>query len=83
MTVLLVGLASGVAALAVSRGSVFAPLRARLTGLWAELASCSLCLGFWFSALLTVLEGTGGPVEWLASWAVSTAYAVAVERLSE
>lgn len=83
MTVLLVGLGSGVAALAVSRGGIFAPLRARLTGLWAELASCHLCLGFWLSGLLTASSGSGGPIEWLASWAVSTAYAVAVERLSE
>jgi hypothetical protein len=83
VTVLLVGLASGVAALALSRGTVFEPLRARLTGWRAELASCPLCLGFHLTALLTALEGTGGPLEWLAAWAVSTGYAAVVERLAE
>jgi hypothetical protein len=83
LTVLLVGLASGIIALALSRGTVFAPVRARLTGWRAELASCPLCLGFWLSGLLTAAEGTGGPLEWLAAWAISTGYAVAVGRMAE
>lgn len=82
MTWLPVGLASGVLALAISRGTIFAPLRARLTGWRAELASCYLCLGFWLSAVLTALEGTGGPIQWLAAWGISTLLAAAVDRLA-
>ena len=82
MTWLPVGLASGVVSLAISRGSIFDPLRTRLTGWRAELASCWLCVGFYVSALLTALEGAGGWLEWLASWAVSTLLAAAVDRLA-
>jgi hypothetical protein len=83
VTVLLVGLASGVVSLSVASALVFAPLRARLTGWRTELASCPLCLGFYMTALLTALEGTGGPLEWLAAWALSTGYAAVVKRLAE
>ena len=80
--VTLVGLASGVVSLTLSRGSIFAPLRARLTGWRAELGSCYLCLGAWVSGALTILSGSGGWLEWLASWAVSTLLAAAVDRLA-
>lgn len=78
----LVGLASGIVSLTLSRGSIFAPLRARLTGWRAELGSCYLCLGAWVSGALTILSGSGGWLEWLASWAVSTLLAASVDRLA-
>ena len=86
MTWLPVGLASGVVALALSRGSIFAPLRARLTGWPEKLVTCPLCLGAWLCAAGTALQGapTGltWPIAWGASWAVSTALAVAVDRMA-
>ena len=77
-----VGLASGIVALAIARGRVFDPLRARLTGWRAELAGCYLCLGFWTAGVLTILSGSGGPLEWLASWGVGTLLAASVDRLA-
>jgi hypothetical protein len=85
-SILLVGLASGVAALAISRGRVFEPIRSRLTGWRAELASCPLCLGFWLSGAATALQGVDvgmvPVVAWGASWAASTLYVAVVERLA-
>lgn len=81
-SVLLVGLASGIVSLALARGRIFDPLRSRLTGWRAELASCYLCLGFWVSGLLTPLGPSAGLLEWLASWAVSALLAAAVDRLA-
>lgn len=84
--VLLVGLASGVVSLAIARGAVFAGLRARLTGLPGELIRCPLCLGAWLCAALTALQGAPAGlspvVAWGSAWAVSTLYAVAVDRLA-
>lgn len=84
--VLLVGLASGVAALAVSAGSLFEPLRARLTGWPAKLAECPLCLGFWLCAALWFVQGLpdgiSSPVALGASWAVSAATSYGLERLA-
>jgi hypothetical protein len=80
--VLLVGLASGVVSLTLARGRIFDPLRTHLTGWRAELGSCYLCLGAWVSGALTILSGSGGWLEWLASWAVSTLLAASVDRLA-
>lgn len=85
MTWLPVGLAAGVLALALSRGSVFAPLRARLTGWPGELASCWLCQSAWWAAGLTALEGAGGlhpVVAWAAAWGAGALLAAAVDRLA-
>ena len=85
--VLLVGLASGVMALALAQGGLFEPLRARLTGWAGELAGCPLCLGAWLCAALWAVqgipEGIAAPVAWGAAWAVSTATAYGLERLAE
>jgi hypothetical protein len=86
-TVLLVGLASGVAALAVSSGSIFAPLRARLTGWPEKLATCPLCLSFWLCAALWFVQGLpdglSSPVALGSAWAVSAATSYGLERLAE
>jgi hypothetical protein len=79
---LTVGLASGIVALTLARGRIFDPLRARLTGWRAELAGCYLCLGLYVSGAMTALQGSGGWLEWLASWAVSTLLAASVDRLA-
>ena len=85
-SVLLVGLAAGIVTLTVTRGEIFEPLRHRLRGRLGYLVSCPLCLGFWLSGALTALQGvdvgTVPLVGWWASWGVSTALAVAVDRLS-
>jgi len=84
--ILLVGLAAGVLALAIARGSVFEPLRARLTGWPGELVRCPLCLSAWLCGALWltqgVPDGVSPDVAWGASWAVATAYAAAVERVA-
>lgn len=83
--VLLVGLASGVACLAVTTSELFYPLRARLSGRLGQLVRCSLCLGAWACAVLWAVqplpEGIALPVAWGASWAVSTATAWLLEDL--
>lgn len=82
-----VGLASGVLALALTRGSLFEPLRRRLTGWASELAHCPLCLGAWLCAGIWLCqglpEGLAAPVAWGASWAISTATAWGLERMHE
>ena len=84
--VLLVGLAAGVAALAVAEGGLFEPLRARLTGWAGELVSCPLCLGFYLCAALWLAQGIpdnlAAPVALGAAWAVSTATAYGLRRLA-
>lgn len=85
VTWLPVGLASGVFALAISRGSVFAPLRARARGWAAEFLGCWLCLSAWASLALTALQGAPAGVypivAWGASWAVACLFAGTVGRL--
>ena len=85
IAVLLVGLASGVACLAVSASGLFEPLRNRLTGRLGMLVRCPLCLGFWACGALWAVqplpEGIVLPVAWGASWAVSTATAWLLEEL--
>lgn len=85
VTWLPVGLASGVLALALSRGSIFAPLRALARGWVAEFLTCWLCLGAWAAAGLTALQGPGElawPVAWGAAWGVSSLLAAAVDRMA-
>lgn len=83
--VLLVGLASGVACLAVTSSGLFEPVRNRLTGRLGMLVRCSLCLGFWACGALWAIQplppGLTLPVAWGASWAVSTATAWLLEDL--
>lgn len=85
LPVVAVGLASGVIALAISRGGLFRPLRSHLRGPLAELAECPLCLGAWLCAALWGVQGLppelSAPVAWGASWAVSTAVAWGLEEL--
>lgn len=87
MTILWVGLASGVICLALAEGGIFDPWRSRLRGKWANLASCPLCLGAWVCAALWVYQGlppgVSAPVAWGASWAVSTAVSFGLLRLSD
>lgn len=86
MTWLPVGLASGIVALAISRGEVFGSLRARFTGWRAYLAQCPLCLGFWVSLALTAIQGAPEGLQfcvaWFASWGIGTLLAFAVDRLA-
>lgn len=83
MTILWVGLASGVAALAISDGGLFRPLRNRLD--W-ELLRCPLCLGFWACGALWAAQGLpdhlSAPVAWGAAWAVSAATSYGLRRLA-
>lgn len=85
-SVLLVGLASGIVALAISRGQVFGSLRAGLTGWRAYLSQCPLCLGFWVSLALTAVQGAPQGIEfcvaWFASWGVGTLLAFSVDRMA-
>ena len=86
IAVLLVGLASGVACLAVTSGGVFDWLRERVAeGKLGQLVRCSLCLGFWACGALWAVQplpdGLTLPVAWGASWAVSTATAWLLEDL--
>ena len=84
---LAVGLASGVVSLAVARGGLFEPLRARLRGRLAMLAACPLCLGAWVCAGLWLVQGLPpgltAPVAWGAAWAISTATAFGLEHVYE
>lgn len=84
---LLVGLASGVICLAVTRGGLFEPFRARLSGKLATLFSCPLCLGAYVVAGLWAFQGLpdglSAPVAWGAAWAVSTGVAFTLEHLYE
>lgn len=83
--VVAVGLASGIASLAVSEGGIFDPIRRRLRGKLYLLASCAMCLGFWFCGALWAVQGAPPglvlPVAWGASWAISTATAWGLQEL--
>ncbi len=85
VTILWVGLASGVLSLAVARGTIFEPLRARLGGKSGELVRCYFCLGAWISAGLTAWQGAPEgilwPVAWAASWGVGMLLASTIDRL--
>lgn len=80
--VLLVGLATGAFTLLLSRGRPFGWLRARLSGLAAELFDCPFCLAAWVSLFLTLWEAPM-IVTWGAAWAVGTAVALGLEWLLE
>lgn len=86
LTPVWVGLASGIVALAISRGQVFGSLRARLTGWRAYLAECPLCLSFWVSLVFTAVQGAPAGLEfcisWWASWGIGALLAFAVDRLA-
>lgn len=85
IAVLLVGLASGIASLAVAESGLFAPLRDRLAGWPGQLVRCALCLGFWLCGALWAFqplpEGIAILTAWGASWAISTATAWVLEDL--
>jgi hypothetical protein len=86
-SVLLVGLAAGVAAAAIAADEgLFQPLHARLKGRAGYLMACPVCLSFWLCAALWLAQGIpdglAAPVAWGASWAVSTATAYGLRRLA-
>ncbi len=87
--VLLVGLASGVLALAISRARIFrwlrelvwpghdaeppAPRPPGVRGWAGYLLTCWLCLGAWLCAALWAVEGLPGKPSGLVLWAASWA----------
>ena len=91
--VLLVGLASGVVALAISRTRAFRPLRDIVwpghedepptplppgaRGWAAYLVTCYVCLGAWLAAGLTALQGVPGGLHPVVSWGASWAVGAA------
>jgi hypothetical protein len=89
--VLDVGLASGVAALAVSDSDLFRPLRDRLwpsrdegapsppglRGWLAGLLHCPLCLGFWACAALWLAQGLPDHLSAPVAWGAAWAVSAA------
>ena len=86
MTILWIGLASGVATTVMAWSELFRPLRAPLTGRLAYLAGCPVCLAGWLTLALTWLqgvpEGVVPLVAWWASWGISALVSAALIPLT-
>jgi len=78
------GVATGVAALTLTRSRMFLPLRQWMAGKsswWGELVSCPYCMAHWIAAILVTWERPGwhsGLLLWLTTTGIASVVAKSI-----